>query len=146
MKQRCLKCGIVVDITGEEFEQKVSIFNSYMHGASDYLNLFSLTGGDCNIVDNKNGNKHFFEFEDETEREIGSMLSSYLNNEKKKQDRVYELDIYNAKKDEIESKLGETQKLIDKTANEIDLISEEMMKSATNFTKITGIKHIEKWR
>lgn len=145
MKLKCLKCDVVKEVTGTEFEQKAAMFNGFMHGAADYLNLFSLTGGECSIVDEKLGDKHIFEFEEGTDKQISTLLGAYTANKKTCVDKANEVKLHEAKVNELEEKLVATRKLIHEGNNAFLQSQRNADDAAKDFTKVTGIENIDKW-
>lgn len=146
MKIKCLKCETVVEVTGKELEQKAAIFNSYMNSAADYLNLLSLTGGECKVKNEKLGNKHFFEFEEGTESAISDVLSSAGIVQAGLTENIGQRDGLRNKIIELNKELETANSLLKTVETAIPVSISELEKQKAKFKEITGIEDIEKWK
>lgn len=146
MKVKCLGCGIVVEVTGKELEQKAAIFNIYNNSAADYLNLLSLTGGECTVVGGKLGNKHMFELEEGTESEIHNILISAGLAQTKIKEGFESKNKLVSEIERLKKELETANSTLQTCETAIPFAMDELNNQKNKFKEVTGIENIEKWK
>lgn len=146
MKIKCLKCQLVKELTGKEKEEKAAMFDNYMNSAVDYLNLLSLTGGECSIVGPKLGNKHFFEIEEETDKSIHEVLSSAAPIKTEIDEGLENVGKLKANIELLAKELRDNESRLKEVETSIPFAMDELNKQKVKFKEITGIGNMEKWK
>lgn len=146
MKVKCLTCGIVVEVTGKELEQKAAMFNSYNKGADEYLSLLSLTGGECSVKTEGLGTKHFFELEEGTENEIHNVLTAAGVTQTKIKEDSENVNKLKINIETLTKELKANEARLSEIETVIPVAESELEKQKTKFKEITGIENIEKWK